>query len=185
MPNHNNQDQPTIAEIVRRLGLDTDKTTAHSYGEFYDVALAPYRRPPVRLLEIGVHAGGSIRLWHAYFERAEIVGVDIGTPPAGLSGIATIVRGDAYDEATATALGAFDVVIDDGPHALDSMLGLIRLYLPRLRPGGLMVIEDVQDPAWFAELEAAVPDGYPREAIDRRPVKGRYDDLLFVIRNPA
>lgn len=177
-----------IVELVETMGLLTDKTTCHSYGDFYDRELAPYLGHPIRLLEIGVDRGGSLRLWDAYFERsADVVGVDVDLSrlELGAEWVATVVRADAYDEATAAGLGEFDIIIDDGPHTLASMLAAIRLYPPKLRTGGLMVIEDVQDPSWLATLDAAVPEGYGREVVDLRPVKGRYDDLLFVIRAPG
>jgi hypothetical protein len=65
------------------------------------------------------------------------------------------------------------------------MLAVIRLYLPRLNPGGLMVIEDVRRPDWFDRLAAAVPEGTYYQAVDLRGVRGLADDLLFVARKPA
>jgi hypothetical protein len=177
--------KPTITRLVKRHKFDTDKaTTVHSYGPWYDVALAPYRERPIRLLEIGVQSGGSLRLWDAYFDAALIVGVDVNPPKDDLSGIATFVEGDAYTEAMADQLGDFDIIVDDGPHTLVSMMRLIRLYLPRLNPGGLMVIEDVQDVAWFDYLARAVPDGCRVETVDRRKIKKRYDDLILAIWKP-
>lgn len=177
-----------ITELAERHGFATDKTTVHSYGEFYDRALEPYRGRPIRLLEIGVDRGGSLRLWDAYFEgQADIVGVDIDLSrlEATAEWSACFARGDAYTAEMAGSLGDLDVIIDDGPHTLHSMLTLIDLYVPRLRPGGLMVIEDVQDWCWYESLMNAVPDGSRWEAHDLRHVKGRYDDMLFVIRAPA
>lgn len=37
------------------------------YLSIYDKHLAPFRNKPVRLLEIGVFKGGSMRLWRQYF----------------------------------------------------------------------------------------------------------------------
>jgi cephalosporin hydroxylase len=177
-----------IAELIERMGLPTDKTTTHSYGEFYDRELAPYRGRPIRLLEIGVDRGGSLRLWDAYFKgHAEIVGIDIDpsrVEPAA-TWVADVLAGDAYKE-SGMPLGDFDVIIDDGPHTLDSMLSLIRLYAPRLNSGGLMVIEDVQDFCWTGKLadEVSRHPGYRCRAADFRKSKGRYDDILFVIERP-
>lgn len=177
-----------IADLIERHGFPTDKCSVHSYGGFYDRELARFRDRPIRLLEVGVDRGGSLRLWDAYFDhRAEIVGVDIDLSriEPGARRIAALIRADAYTEAMAIGLGQYDIIIDDGPHTLASMLKLIRLYTPRLNPGGLMVIEDVQDWSWYSRLMDAVPDGYAWEAHDLRSVKHRYDDMLFVIRKPA
>jgi hypothetical protein len=34
----------------------------------------------ITLLEVGIHKGGSLRLWHDYFPRGQIVGVDLKLP---------------------------------------------------------------------------------------------------------
>jgi SAM-dependent methyltransferase len=145
-----------------------------------------------------VDRGGSLRLWDAclnhpaniadYFHHfADIVGVDIDLSRAevGTAWVADLICGDAYTEDMAARLGDFDIIIDDGPHTPESMLAVIRLYLPRLRPGGLMVIEDIQHPSWINVLASGVPEGFPIDWIDLRHVKGRYDDYLLVIRNPT
>jgi demethylmacrocin O-methyltransferase len=180
----------TISGIVEEYAFPTDKTCGppfgHTYGPTYDRLLAPYRERPIRLLEIGVFGGGSLRLWKTFFEQGEVVGVDIAplVDAFELEGIATLVKADAYKPKVAATLGEFDIVIDDGPHTLDSMKAAIRLYLPRLKPGGLMVIEDVKQPEWIAELEAVVPAGCPCESIDLTVPGGLSDDRLFVVRTP-
>ena len=76
-----------------------------------------------------------------------------------------------------------DIVLDDGPHTLPSMVAFINLYLPLLKYDGILAIEDVQDIAWIDELRAATPDALKPyiEVYDLRSVKGRYDDIIFVI----
>lgn len=58
-----------------------------------------------------------------------------------------------------------------------------RNYSGLLAPGGLLVIEDVQDPDWVPHVIRAFPEGLRHLAsvVDRRHVKGRYDDLLIVL----
>jgi len=75
------------------------------------------------------------------------------------------------------------MVLDDGPHTLASMLLLIALYLPLLADDGILIIEDVQDYAWFESLKAAVPADMQSaiQTYDRRAIKQRYDDLVFVV----
>lgn len=178
----------TLAEIVEQGDLPTDKTTCHSYESFYDAALEPYRGRSIRLLEIGVNRGGSLRLWDAYFAGlAAIVGVDVNLDRVDQDArdCATLVQGDAYTEATVAAPGTFDIIIDDGPHTLESQLAAVRLYAPRLRPGGMLVIEDVQSPDWIAALAAVVPFGRTWEAIDLEAETGVTDDRLFVVRRSA
>jgi len=77
----------------------------------------------------------------------------------------------------------FDVLVDDGPHTLESMKAFIQLYLPLLKQDGILVIEDIQDIAWTNELQKVTPDAYKPyiQVYDRRGAKGRYDDIMFVI----
>jgi hypothetical protein len=77
----------------------------------------------------------------------------------------------------------FDILLDDGPHTLPSMLSFINLYLPLLKDDGILAIEDVQDIAWIDKLRAITPDELKPfiEVYDRRSVNGRYDDIIFVI----
>jgi hypothetical protein len=74
-------------------------------------------------------------------------------------------------------------MIDDGPHTLESMVSFIQLYLPLLKEDGILVVEDVQDMRWVNRLRIVTPDAYKPyiEVYDRRDVKGRYDDIMFVI----
>lgn len=77
----------------------------------------------------------------------------------------------------------FDILVDDGPHTLASMIDFLRMYLPLLKDDGILVIEDVQDINWIDNLREVTPDQWKPfiEVYDRRSVKGRYDDIMFVI----
>lgn len=167
----------------------TDKNTLHSYLHLYDVILAPRRKTAEIVLEIGVRDGGSIDLWQKYFTRAAVHGVEISTQvPAILqsanSRVCLHMGADAYSNNFVNTLPpVLDVVLDDGPHTIASMVACINLYAPRLAPEGVLIIEDVQSPEWFDVLTAAVPvelAGFVRK-FDLRATKGRYDDLVFVI----
>jgi len=57
------------------------------------------------------------------------------------------------------------------------------MYLPLLKDDGILVIEDVQDITWIDNLREMTDEPWKPfiEVYDRRPVKGRYDDIMFVI----
>ena len=77
----------------------------------------------------------------------------------------------------------FDILIDDGPHTIESMITFIKMYSSILADKGIMVIEDVQTLDWIPQLINAVPDHLKLyvEVYDLRYIKGRWDDILFVI----
>lgn len=159
----------------------TDKGHRHGYLEVYDVLL----ESPERLLELGIHRGASLALWMAAFPDCDIHGVDIEdvTAPG-----ATVWIGDAYTpQMVADLPGLFDVIIDDGPHTLESMVFVAEHYTDLLSAEGLLVIEDIPDPDWVPVIAAAVPDGLKPGmfVIDRRPAPGTASDsLMFVVKKP-
>jgi len=177
----------------------TDKDTFHSYIELYERLLAPFADKAITLVEIGIQYGGSMLLWQDYLPKAEFVFVDNvnSISPKILEHLdpdrASILFEDAYDYRGADDVcslaesgpsGGIDFIIDDGPHTLQSQKEFLRLYLPWINKGGVAVIEDVQDVQWFATLEAEVQKAegeFDSEQVDLRSIKGRYDDLVFVV----
>lgn len=174
----------------------TDKNGHHRYCTlFYDEALAKYRHEPIELLEIGIASGGSIVMWHRYFNDARrIVGIDTNPSSAFIDEYRQAIgaraqnisvrQGDAYSSNISESLGSFDIIIDDGPHTLDSHLACLTLYLPKLKPGGLLVIEDIPDGNWVESYQkfAKADRGFRCKTIDlRNEYKRLPDDLLFVV----
>ena len=171
----------------------TDKNTTHSYLETYETLFKNKKNTAQNILEIGVQEGGSIKLWYDYFENATIYGLDIRKIKdiwSELKNKPRIKLGcfDAYDpnfvENQMKPLNVkFDIMIDDGPHTLESMISFIEYYLPMLSDDGIFVIEDVQSFDWIDTLTNSVPDEMKQfiEIYDLRENKDRYDDILFVI----
>jgi hypothetical protein len=61
------------------------------------------------------------------------------------------------------------------------MKDAIELWMPKVKKGGKLIIEDLQHVEWFDELaECARKFGYEKyRTFDLRQNKGRYDDLIF------
>lgn len=181
----------TISELqASDPGLyNTDKFTDHSYSDFYDELFKNKREAPLDILEVGVHQGGSVRLWHDYLKNANILGLDIAPLCADSEEyprlkIETI---DAYDPAKEPPFiwwGSFDVVIDDGPHAIYSQIYAMKNFSAYLKPGGVLVIEDVPE-GWENEIIKHAPSCGTVSMIDLRSVKGRWDDCLIVFKKDA
>ena len=77
----------------------------------------------------------------------------------------------------------FDIMIDDGPHTLESMIFFIKNYLPMLKDDGILIIEDVSSIDWIDKLTNVVPNELKKfiGVYDLRTNKDRFDDILFVI----
>jgi SAM-dependent methyltransferase len=129
---------------------DKDPTFIALYERFFK----RLRNRPVRLLELGVAAGGSLRYWAEYFPKGEIVGLDSNPPPIDHPRIRT-VRGDQADPAALDACGdVFDIVIDDCSHVAVSTKASFDHLFPRVVPGGIYAIED-----WGTGYWSNWPDG--------------------------
>lgn len=182
----------------------TDKNTLHSYLELYEELFNRKKYSAKNILEVGIGPyresnGGSIKLWSDYFINATVYGLDIipidGVNPFLINYPRVILHtkcnaynADFFIDTFLNCNIKFDMVIDDGPHTLDSMLQFIRLYSSVLTDDGILVIEDVQNIEWIRHLKNITPGHLKSyiEVYDRREVKGRYDDIVFVInKKPA
>lgn len=172
----------------------TDKNTLHSYLDLYQKLLESKKDSAENVLEVGISKGGSIKLWHDFFVNAKVYGLDIMPKSEVWEEINNVDRiklytsTDAYDESFVQREFIdervfFDVILDDGPHTLESMLKFIELYTPLLTTKGILLIEDVQKPEWIKHLADKVPE-YLKPYIkvyDLRHNKARYDDIVFSI----
>lgn len=156
-----------LSEALLREG--SDKTTDHTYGEFYDALLE--RLQPRRVLEIGVYRGASIRAWRHVGYPVDVVGADRNSCP----GI-PVIRFTAPDFSPLVAALAgqqFDLIIDDGSHELSHQQAAWASCRHLLRPGGVFVVEDLQTQE---AVDAFRDDGWAIE--DWRKQSGRWDDAI-------
>ena len=177
----------------------TDKNTAHSYIELYEILLSNKKNTAKNVLEIGLgdfqeKNGGSIKLWKDYFSNANIYGLDILSSDRVIdelkndSRIFLYTDTDAYNEEffNNTFLNnniKFDFMLDDGPHTLESMKIFIKLYSQLMTEDGILIIEDVQSWDWIDILSNEVPLDLKQyiQSYDLRKNKNRYDDIVFTI----
>jgi cephalosporin hydroxylase len=169
----------------------TAKFSTHLYHTVYDELFNKYKSQPINLLEIGLYHGASAILWNEYFDRGNIFVIDIEKRNA-IENIKNtismdrinIVIGDAYDLDVINKLPKFDIVIDDGPHSLESQIKCIQLYYDKLNSGGIIFIEDVQHNSWCDELKKHVPAGATYQWFDLQPKSGAIDSKIFVVSKP-
>ena len=177
----------------------TDKNTVHSYLELYEKLLSPKKETAKNILEIGIgdfkeKNGGSIKLWKDYFPNAKIYALDILPKHRVLDEIINDKRvvlftsTNAYDEKifNENFLNKnlkFDLLLDDGPHTLESMKTFIRLYSKVMTDDGILIIEDIQSIDWWPILYREVPQHLKKfvKHYDLRKNKNRYDDMVFTI----
>jgi hypothetical protein len=160
---------PTLTELCKQH--PTDKCAFHhNYVVIYEMLFSPLRNQKLRLLEIGVLEGDSLRLWAAYFPSAQIFGIDIqdkskhDTPR-----IKTLIadqgkRADLANMIAATG-GNFDIVLDDGGHVMAQQQISFAVLFSALKSGGLYIIEDIH---------TSFPDLYPGYGVERGGANSTY-----------
>lgn len=128
----------------------TDKCAGkHGFVEIYEPLFAPLRQDSIRFFEIGILNGVSHLMWRTYFRYGEIFGIDIRdyTEKSKGTGIMTFVADQSKREDLGafidTSGGQFDVILDDGGHAMDQQQISFGVLFPEVKPGGMYIIEDV------------------------------------------
>lgn len=92
-----------------------------------------------------------------------------------------MIMGDGYSDEVVKQLPKMDIIIDDGPHSLESQLLCLEKYMPRLKKGGQILIEDIAKFEYIDLLEAKYHElGYEKEVVyyDLRHIKRRFDDII-------
>ena len=184
--------QGNLAEIIQSLNLVTDKNSLHSYCDhFYETEFARYKDKAVKLVEIGVDQGGSLIMWANYFSNGHILGADLQWRGNCVEDCKkyqniSLLQCNAYDYSFAANIPMVDILIDDGPHSLNSQLFTVKVLSNKINPGGILIIEDIENDANLQALINGVPFHLRpyTEIKDLRDIKNRYDDLMLIIRYP-
>ena len=124
-------------------------TTKHKTGflEIYENYFKYYKDKEIKILEIGVDQGESLRLWREYFSKAVICGLDIDKKDFQIDKVDIIV-GDQSDKELLKKIinkyGSFDIIIDDGSHKSIHIIKSLEYLFDYLNQDGLYIIEDLQ-----------------------------------------
>lgn len=138
--------QQTLDEIGLKHGTDK-ASTGNDFLARYEPFLANMRDKPIKLLEIGVLGGGSVRTWRDYFPNGQIIGADINPEVRQYAddrvSIEIMDQGNTGDLERLAAMGPFDVIIDDGSHHWYHQITTFRALMPSLKANGVYIIEDL------------------------------------------
>lgn len=153
----------------RRISTDQEFTIVkgRSHVQCYlDLASRRF----TNILELGVFQGGSFVFFDQLFAPQKIVAVELSKTPvpaldryvAGTAGRARVRYGTSQTDSEALEQivaddfgGEVDLVIDDASHAYSFTKTSFLTLFPKLRPGGLYIIEDW---AWSFQLPFQNPE---------------------------
>jgi predicted O-methyltransferase YrrM len=146
-----------LCHLGASIGTDKSPLNAqghrHPYTSLYSLLLSQYRFQPVRFAEIGIAMGASAAMWSHFFNNGKIFMFDSdenfikNCQNYNLRNV-TCNKMDVFQEdsirSALTAIGGnLDVLLDDSTHGIDDQIRIIKTALPFIRPGGMILIEDV------------------------------------------
>ncbi|MEI6140135.1 MAG: hypothetical protein WCP85_12790 [Mariniphaga sp.] len=137
----------------------TDKFGKHLYTPHYSRHLCKFKYKKIKLLEIGVggywdpnYGGHSLRMWKRYFPFGDIFSIDIYDKSQIQENRIKIFKGSQIDieflDEIIKEIGELDIIIDDGSHINEHVIGSFNFLFPKLKDGGIYVIEDTQTSYW-------------------------------------
>jgi hypothetical protein len=150
-----------------------DSEHCHPYSLLYNSLFHMNRYAPLNFCEIGIAEGRSLLAWEEYFPNSQIYGfekyesfiqlwqqyhsekINVHVEPMDVQIESNIIG--AFQRSGAM----FDCIIDDSSHYFFDMIRIIRAAIPFLKPGGMIIIEDIRksfDESWFYnELKDVLP----------------------------
>lgn len=188
-----------FTEVMRKYSTamvpwGCDKDTDHSYGDLYNRVCGDLQNRGAQVLEIGVLHGAFMQAVAEFLPDACVCGMDIAPRLwAGWNWSDDRVRVVQVDATQPHAVdvfeGPFDLIVEDASHVPHEQARTLDLFAPLLKPGGVYIIEDIHPDAaeYVREHASALAEkhGLSLEWMDLRHVKGRFDDIVAVLRRHA
>lgn len=125
----------------------------HPYTPFYSMLMATYKHKPVRFAEIGIAVGSSVAMWSEYFKQGQLYFFDrdqtflkhaasFGYAHARF-GLMDVSDPTSIRDALEATGGELDILLDDSSHDIWHQKEILREALPFMKPGGILLVEDV------------------------------------------
>jgi predicted O-methyltransferase YrrM len=158
----------------------TDSRHCHPYTLFYNSLFKDKRDEDLVVAELGILYGSSLLMWRDYFQKATIYGFEYNTDLINSfknthnNDRINLVHLNVHEqssivEAFHSTRVQYDLIIDDSTHQFEDQLRVIENVYPFLKPGGMLIIEDV-----FKRFNE-------QDYIDRlKPILDDFQDYYFV-----
>ena len=161
------------------------KVLTHKYSIFYEKYLSHLRTKKINLLEIGSHEGRGIASFYYYFSNSKLIGANIN--PFQMMFKSKRIREIYIDVASEVILENFtkhinhnfDIIIDDASHNLKDILITLSKFFKKLEPGGLYIIEDMDQFNIFNELNSYKDELTPKEILIKIKKKEHFNSAFI------
>jgi SAM-dependent methyltransferase len=135
--------------------LNLDNVYRHAYTPIYNLLFAQMKNRPIDVAEIGVFQGEGLKIFREFFPEARLFGFEsekelidlvnrLGMEKTRIAFI-DVAEEDCITRAFEEAGTKFDIIIDDSSHKANHQINVIRRCAPFLKPGGILIIEDIFD----------------------------------------
>lgn len=143
----------TLDEIGVQLNVDKSRIS-HCYCDIYERLMKD--KKVLKVLEIGILSGNSLRMWRDFFPWAQVYGIDVNPSQFFQEDRITCIIGDQMDKRSLVGAGMeiggnIDLIIDDGNHDPIYQAAAVPYLFPFLSQDGVYVIEDIYDPTYLIE----------------------------------
>jgi len=142
----------TLDEIANLYGTDKG-SNVHDYCRKYEKYLPFKREENLKIFEIGVARGDSLRMWKDYYYNSNIFSIDV-LPECKQyeEERITIEIGSQTDSIFLDRLcykyAPFDMIIDDGSHINSDVIYSFKHLFEYVRSGGVYIVEDASTSYW-------------------------------------
>ena len=138
------------------IGLEygTDKASDfHNYLNKYEKYINFSRNDKIKILEIGISDGKSLKMWKDYFVNSTILGIDINPECKNYKEERVFVEiGSQTNEYFLSKIseeyGPFDLIIDDGSHINYDVITTFNFMFKHISKKGLYIVEDSCTSYW-------------------------------------
>ena len=132
-----------------------DPRHTHPYTLFYDGLFKNYRNKEVTIAELGILEGSSLLMWNEYFPNSKIYGFEYNEDLIksfkqkynNLTNISlhkvNVKDENNISEAFRKVNVQYDIIIEDTTHEFQDQIRVIRNVYKYLKPGGILIIEDI------------------------------------------
>lgn len=167
-----------LKNLSMQLNYPTDKDTSHNYLPVYQEEFNVVEN--IKMLELGVYTGGSLRLWQEYFNNSEIHGIESTVWDKNIS-IPGIMHWGKYEDIYQEFSNEyFDYIINDSMHHAEEQINAFKLYYPKLKPGGKFFMEDVPDTQHLSKIVKEL-EGLTFKVWNMNSVSNFQDSIILVV----